>query len=354
MKRKIRRGIRHSIGAISLAIVMVLAIVGCSSTFGQSLDPKSNSRNVQITLVSFAVTKAVHKAVIPKFVEQWQREKGQTVTFKQSYGGSGAQTRAVIDGLDADIVHLALGLDVQKIEKAGLIQPGWEKEYPNDSIVSKSVAAIVTRPGNPKNITRFADLAKPGISWITADPKTSGVARWNFLALWNDLINSGVDETQAQKLVAEAYQNTPILTRDAREALDVFFKQAQGDALVNYENEVLFIESKGFKAPYILPPNNLSIDNPIAIIDRNVEKHGNREVVEAFMQYLFSAEAQIEFAKAGFRPIESTISNTPENLNRFPKIPNLATIQDFQSWSAVQKKFFADGAMFDQIQAQKK
>ena len=128
----------------------------------------------------------------------------------------------------------------------------------------------------------------------------------------------------------------------------------RSDALVNYENEVLFIESKGFKAPYILPSNNLSIDNPIAIIDRNVEKHGNREVVEAFIQYLFSAEAQIEFAKAGFRPIDPTISNTPENLNRFPKIPRLSTIQDFKNWSTVQKKFFADGAMFDQIQAQKK
>ena len=354
MRRRIRRGIRHSIGAIGLTIVMVMAIVGCSSEFSQKLGQKSNPNNVQITLVSFAVTKAVHKTVIPKFVEQWQREKGQTVTFKQSYGGSGAQTRAVIDGLDADIVHLALGLDVQKIEKAGLIQPGWESEYPNGSIVSKSVAAIVTRPGNPKNITRFSDLAKPGISWITADPKTSGVARWNFLAVWNELIQSGADETQAQALISAAYQNTPILTRDAREALDVFFKQAQGDALVNYENEVLFIESKGFKAPYVLPPNNLSIDNPIAVIDRNVDKHGNREVVEAFMQYLFSAEAQIEFAKAGFRPIDPTISDTPENLNRFPKILNLATIQDLKSWSAVQKKFFADGAMFDQIQAQKK
>ena len=345
-----RRSIRTSMGAVGLAIVMVMAIVGCSPTF----DQQSNSRNVQITLVSFAVTKAVHKTVIPKFVEYWQREKGQTITFKQSYGGSGAQTRAVIDGLDADIVHLALGLDVQKIEKAGLIQPGWEKEAPNGSIVSKSVAAIVTRIGNPKNITRFADLAKPGISWITADPKTSGVARWNYLALWNDLIQSGADETQAQNLISEAYQNAPILTRDAREALDVFFKQAQGDALVNYENEVLFIESKGFKAPYLLPPNNLSIDNPIAIVDRNVDKHGNREVVEAFMQYLFSAEAQVEFAKAGFRPIAPEVANTPENLARFPQIPNLATIQDFDSWSAVQKKFFADGAMFDQIQAQRK
>ena len=353
-----RRSIRQSVGAIGLAIVMMMAIVGCSPKIDQKIDQKigqnSDPRNVQITLVSFAVTKAAHKAIIPKFVEQWQREKGQTVTFKQSYGGSGAQTRAVIDGLDADIVHLALGLDVQKIEKAGLIQPGWEKEAPNGAIVSKSVAAIVTRPGNPKNITRFADLAKPGISWITADPKTSGVARWNYLALWNDLIKSGIDETQAQKLISDAYQNAPILTRDAREALDVFFKQAQGDALVNYENEVLFIESKGFKAPYILPPNNLSIDNPIAIVDRNVDKHGNREVVEAFMRYLFSAEAQVEFAKAGFRPIEPGLASTPENLVRFPKIPNLATIQDFKSWSAVQKKFFADGAMFDQIQAQKK
>lgn len=349
-----RRSIRQSMGAIGLAIVMMMAIVGCSPKFNQTFDPKANSRNVQITLVSFAVTKAVHKAVIPKFIEQWQREKGQTITFKQSYGGSGAQTRAVIDGLDADIVHLALGLDVQKIEKAGLIQPGWEKEAPNGAIVSKSVVAIVTRPGNPKNITRFADLAKPGISWITADPKTSGVARWNYLALWNDLIRSGANEVQAQELMSSAYQNAPILTRDAREALDVFFKQAQGDALVNYENEVLFIESKGFKAPYILPPNNLSIDNPIAIVDRNVDKHGNREVVEAFVQYLFSAEVQVEFAKAGFRPIEPEIANTRENLDRFPKVPYLATIQDFDSWSAVQKKFFADGALFDQTQAQKK
>lgn len=340
MRRSITRGM-----AI-LGIGLMGSIAGCTAT--------STDKEIQITFVSFAVTKAVHKAVIPKFVEKWQREKGQRVTFQQSYGGSGAQTRAVIDGLEADVVHLALGLDVEKIEQAGLIQPGWEKEFPNNAIVSQSVAAIVTRPGNPKGITRFTDLAKPGISWVTADPKTSGVARWNYLALWNDAIRSGANDTQAQEIMTRAYRNVPVLARDAREAMDAFFKQAQGDALMNYENEVLFIESKGFKAPYVLPQHNISIDNPIAIVDRNVDKHGNREVVEAFVQYLFSADAQVEFAKAGFRPIEPTVAQTPENLKRFPKVPHLATIQDFKSWSAVQKQFFADGAMFDQIQAQKK
>jgi sulfate/thiosulfate transport system substrate-binding protein len=344
MRRSMTRGITRGMGLLGIGIIS--AIAGCTAT---SSDPE-----IQITFVSFAVTKAAHKAILPKFAEKWQREKGQRITFKQSYGGSGAQTRAVIDGLEADVVHLALGLDVEKIAKAGLIQPGWETELPNRSIVSKSVAAIVTRPGNPKGITRFTDLAKPGVSWITADPKTSGVARWNYLALWNDAIQSGADPAQAQALMARAYQNVPVLTRDAREAMDVFFKQAQGDALMNYENEVLFIETKGFRAPYLLPQYNISIDNPIAVVDRNVDKHGNREVVEAFVQYLFSAEAQVEFAKAGFRPIEPSVAGTPDNLKRFPNVPNLATIQDFKSWSAVQKQFFADGAMFDQIQSQKK
>jgi sulfate/thiosulfate transport system substrate-binding protein len=338
------RAILRSIAVLGIGLMG--AIGGCTQT--------QTDREVKVTFVSFAVTKTVHESVIPKFVEKWRREKGQRVTFQQSYGGSGAQTRAVIDGLEADVVHLALGLDVEKIEKAGLIKPGWEKELPNNSIVSKSVVAIVTRPGNPKSITRFTDLAKPGVSWITADPKTSGVARWNYLALWNDAIRSGANETQAQEIMTRAYRNVPILARDAREAMDVFFKQTQGDALMNYENEVLFINSKGSNLPYVLPQSNISIDNPIAVVDRNVDKHGNREVVEAFVQYLFSAEAQVEFAKAGFRPIEPSVAGTPENLKRFPTVPNLATIQDFKSWSAVQKQFFADGAMFDQIQAQKK
>lgn len=341
-------GLQKIIGTIVLvgSLGVVGTIGGCQSS--------SNLPEVQITLASFAVTKNVHKAVIPKFVEKWEREKKQRVVFKLSYGGSGAQTRAVMDGLPADVVHLALGLDVEKLEKAGLIQPGWEGEAPNQSIVSRSVVAIVTRPGNPKQIKTFTDLAKPGVSWVTADPKTSGVARWNFLAVWNDALQSTQDPQKAEAIVTQAYHNVPVLARDAREAMDVFFKQAQGDALVNYENEVMFIEGKGFKAPSVLPAHNISIDNPIAIIDKNVDRHGNREVVEAFVQYLFSPEVQTEFAKSGFRPVTPEIAQALENRTRFPTIPKLSTVQDFKGWSAVQKQFFADGALFDRIQAQKK
>ncbi|QIR40946.1 sulfate ABC transporter substrate-binding protein [Tolypothrix sp. PCC 7910] len=314
----------------------------------------ANKQNVELTLVSFAVTKAAHEAIIPKFVEKWKQEHNQTVTFKQSYGGSGSQTRAVIDGLEADVVHLALAGDTQKIEKAGLIQPGWEKEVPNDGIVSKSVAALVTRPGNPKGIKTWADLAKDGVKLITADPKTSGVARWNFLALWNSVIKTGGDDAKALDFVTKVYKNVPILTKDAREATDAFFKQGQGDALINYENEIVLAEQKGEKVTSIIPDVNISIDNPVAVVDKNVDKHGNREVAEAFVKYLYTPEAQQEFAKLGFRPVDETVANTKEVADKFPKVKTLGTVKDFGGWDAINKKFFADGAVFDQIQAKNK
>ncbi|BAZ39279.1 sulfate ABC transporter periplasmic sulfate-binding protein [Calothrix sp. NIES-4101] len=310
--------------------------------------------DVQLTLVSFAVTKAAHEAIIPKFTEQWQKEHSQKVTFKTSYGGSGSQTRAVIDGLEADIVHLALALDTTKIEKAGLIQPGWEKEAPNDGIVSKSVAALVTREGNPKGIKTWSDLGKDGVKLITADPKTSGVARWNFLALWNSAIKAGADEAKATEFVAKVYNNVPLLTKDAREATDAFFKQKQGDALINYENEIILAEQKGEKVSYVIPDVNISIDNPIAIVDKNVDKHGTREVAEAFVKFLYTPEAQQEFAKVGFRPVNETVAQTKEVKDKYPAVKTLGTIQDFGGWGAAQKKFFEDGAIFDKIQAAKK
>lgn len=345
---------------ISLSVVGVflsLAIAACGGV-NENNSPNTGTntqkQDVEITLVSFAVTKAAHEAIIPKFVEQWQKEHGQKVTFKQSYGGSGSQTRAVIDGLEADIVHLALGLDTQKIEKAGLIQPGWEKEAPNNAIVSKSVAALVTREGNPKGIKTWADLGKDGVKFITADPKTSGVARWNFLALWNSVIKTGGDEAKATEFVTKAYNNVPILTRDAREATDAFFKQGQGDALINYENEIVLAQDKGVKVNYVIPDVNISIDNPIAVVDKNVDKHGNREVVEAFVKYLFTPEAQTEFAKVGFRPVDETVAKSKEFADKYPPVKNLSTVQDLGGWDTVQKKFFDDGALFDQIQAKKK
>lgn len=327
----------------------LLILLTCSLVIGCSLG--STNSGPEITLVSFAVTRSAYNEIIPAFVKKWQQEHNQTVTISQSYGGSGAQARSVADGLEADIVHLALALDVNRIEQVGLIEPGWEKEFPNQSIVSKSVVALVTREGNPKGIQSWEDLAKDGLRLITADPKTSGVARWNFLALWNAAMQSQNDEAKAQAFVTQVYRNAPILSRDAREATDAFYKQGQGDALINYENEILLAGQKGQTLPFVIPEVNISIDNPIAIVDKNVTRHKNRDVTEAFIQYLFTPEAQAEFAKAGFRPIDPTIAKLPEFKRQYPPIKNLRTVADYGGWKQVQNQFFADNALFDQIQA---
>jgi sulfate/thiosulfate transport system substrate-binding protein len=338
--------LKRFVSLILIGALLSGAIAACSGRNSGNSKP-----DVELTLVSFAVTRAAHDAIIPKFVEKWQQEQGQTVIIQQSYGGSGSQARAVIDGLEADVVHLALALDTQRIEKAGLIAPGWEKEVPNGGIVSKSVAALITREGNPKGIKTWSDLAKNDVKLITADPKTSGVARWNFLALWNSVIQTGGNEAQALEFVTKAYQNVPVLAKDAREATDVFVKQGQGDVLINYENEIILAQQKGQKAAFVVPDVNISIDNPIAVVDQNVDRHGNREVAEAFVRYLFTPEAQAEFAKVGFRPVDASVAKTQEFAAKYPAIKTLGTVKDYGGWNAVQKKFFADGTVFDQIQA---
>ncbi|MBH8577700.1 sulfate ABC transporter substrate-binding protein [Nostocaceae cyanobacterium CENA369] len=361
-RRLYRLRLKSFKGFVSLAVVgaiLSVAIAACSGgneanspNETPNASPVSASKqNVELTLVSFAVTKAAHEAIIPKFVEQWKKEHNQTVTFKQSYGGSGSQTRAVIDGLEADVVHLALAGDTSKIEKAGLIQPGWEKEVPNNGIVSKTVAALVTRPGNPKGIKTWTDLEKGGVKLITADPKTSGIARWNFLALWNSVIKTGGDDAKATEFVTNVYKNVPILTKDAREATDTFAKQGQGDALINYENEIILAQQKGEKVEYVVPDVNISIDNPIAVVDKNVDKHGTREVAEGFVKYLYTPEAQQEFVRLGFRPVDEKIAQTKEVTDKYPKVKTLGTVADFGGWEAIDKKFFADGGIFDQVQA---
>lgn len=357
-----RNSLRGFVSLMLVGAILSVALAACSGGNGGNSATQTptaspvaaNKDNVELTLVSFAVTKAAHEAIIPKFIEKWKQDHNQTVTFKQSYGGSGSQTRAVIDGLEADIVHLALALDTQKIEKAGLIQPGWETEVPNNGIVSKSVAAIITRAGNPKGIKTWADLAKDNVKLITADPKTSGIARWNFLALWNSAIKTGSDDAKATEFVGKVYKNVPILTKDAREATDAFAKQGQGDVLINYENEVILAQQKGQKLDYLIPDVNISIDNPIAVVDKNVDKHGNREVAEGFVKFLYTPEAQQEFVKLGFRPVDKTIAQSKEVADKFPKVKTLGTVQDFGGWSAIDQKFFADGGVFDQIQAKNK
>ena len=280
-------------------------------------------------------------------MQEWKQKHNQTVRFYESYGASGAQTRAVVDGLDADVVELALALDMQRIEKAGLIQPGWENEAPNNSMVTQSVAALVTREGNPKKIKTWEDLTKEDISIITANPKTSGVARWNFLALYGSQAETGKENT-ALDFTSKVYQNVPILPRDAREASDAFFNQGQGDVLINYENELILAGLKGKPSDYIVPETNILIENPVAVIDRNVEKHENREIAEAFVEYLFTPAAQREFAKIGFRPVNQVVKQ--EFAEKYPPVKTLFTVKELGGWDKLQDKFFADGAAFDAIQ----
>jgi sulfate/thiosulfate-binding protein len=333
----------------SIALLLVgtfsgVAIAAC--TGGE----RSSENSLELTLVSYAVTRAAYENIIPKFTAEWKEKHGQDITFTQSYGGSGSQTRAVVDGLEADIVALALALDTQKIEEAGLIDPGWENEAPNGAIVHKSVAALVTREGNPKQIETWQDLAKPDVATITANPKTSGGARWNFLALWGAATRTGGDETAAENFVTQVFKNVPILPRDARESSDVFFKQGQGDVLINYENEVILAAINGQKLPYVVPDVNISIDNPIAVVDANVDRHGTREVAEAFVEYLFTPAAQREFAKVGFRPVDASVAE--EFKEQYPEVKTLFTVEDLGGWDQVQTQFFDEGALFDKMLAE--
>ncbi|CAD5955374.1 MULTISPECIES: sulfate ABC transporter substrate-binding protein [Planktothrix] len=351
-----------SIGYVLTGLALNCMVAACSSPNNTANNPSPTTTNtpapqaaqtdkpIKLTLVSYAVTKTAYENIIPKFVEQWKAQTGQTVEFEQSYGGSGSQTRAVIDGLNADVVALALAGDTAKIEKAGLIQPGWEQELPNESIVHKSVAALVFRDANT-NVKGWSDLTRDDVQVITANPKTSGGAKWNVLALWGSVTQAGGTTEEAQTFVESVFRRVPVLPKDAREASDVFYKQGQGNVLINYENEVILAAQKGDKQPYIVPTDyNISIDNPVAVVDKNVDKHGTRQVAEAFTKFLFTPEAQKEFAKVGFRPVEPTVE--AEFASQFPKVEKLFTIKDLGGWKEVDTQFFADGAIFDQIQAQ--
>src|ERR671932_1119419 len=352
---------KNQIFALLLAASLSLSILipSCakdriSPTISPAPQTQLTSRDrkpVELSVVSFAVTRAAYTEIIPLFKEKWQREHHQEVRFRHSFAGSSTQTRAVINGLPTDVVHLALALDVSQIEKAGLIQPGWEKQVPNNGIVTRTVGAIVTRPGNPKQIRSWSDLAKPGVSLITADPKTSGIARWNFLAFWGSVTQTGGTEAQALDFVTRVFQNVQVLAKDAREATDMFLRQNQGDVLINYENELILAAQEGLAkdAVVIIPKVNISIDNAIAAVDQYVDRRGTREVAEAFVQFLYTSEAQRAFAKVGFRPLDPAVAQ--EFSDKFPPVSKLFTVEAFGGWNAIHEKFFNNDGVFDQIQA---
>ncbi|MFM7311992.1 MAG: sulfate ABC transporter substrate-binding protein [Cyanobium sp.] len=302
----------------------------------------------QLALVSYAVTKGAYDRILPKFQAYWKQKTGQPITIRTSYGGSGSQTRAILDGLDADVATLALGADVLKLQKGGLVQPGWEKELPHDSIITHSVVALIPRAGNPRGIRDWKDLASPGTTVITANPKTSGGARWNFLALWGSVSQTGGTQEQAAAFVKSVYRNVGNLPKDAREATDTFLQRGQGDVLLNYENEALQARRQGeLKQDFIVPAVNIEIEGPVAVVDRNVDRRGTRQAAEALAAYLSSEEAQRIFAEEGFRPVDGTVWQ--EVKGRFAPVRQLFSAADFGGWETIETTFFAKKGLWDKL-----
>jgi sulfate transport system substrate-binding protein len=341
--------------ALASGLGLALLLGGCGGQVKQGQVPNSGSAqgggDKPLLLVSYAVTKSAYDRILPRFQAAWKAQTGKDVAIRTSYGGSASQTRAIIDGLDADVAALALAGDVLKLEKAGLVDPGWDKELPNGSIITNSVVAFLTRPSNPKGVNQWADLARPGVSVITANPKTSGGARWNFLGLWGSVARTGGTEAQAKDFVSAVYRKVDNLPKDAREATDTFLKRGQGDVLLNYENEAIQATKAGeLQTPFVVPEVNVRIEGPVVIVDRNVDRHGNRAAAEALAKYLSTEEAQRIFAEEGFRPVDPQVWSQVRS--RFAPVKTLFDAASFGGWQSIDQTFFAKGAVWDQLFAE--
>src|SRR4030095_15665264 len=289
--------------------VTVVIIIGLIQGCGGSSGPGEN----KVTLVLGGYTtprEAYGKAVLPAFQKYWKDKTGQDVVFQESYQGSGAQSRAIIGGFEADVAALSLEGDIDKIVEAGLITHDW-KTQPYKGMVSTSIVVLAVRPGNPKAIKDWADLTQPGLNILTPDPKTSGGAQWNINAIYGAALRGFVtgvpkgDKKAAQAFLVKVFKNVSIMDKGARESITTFEKGV-GDVAITYENEVLVGRQSGQTYDYVVPRSTLLIHNPVALIDKNVDKHGSRQVAEEFVKFLFSAEAQQGFAKYGLRHVVPT------------------------------------------------
>ncbi|MFN5464749.1 MAG: sulfate ABC transporter substrate-binding protein [Cyanobacteriota bacterium] len=330
-----------------VAVASPLALVAAASLALPLAQAQQPAKPQTLTLVSYAVTKSAYDQITKLFAADWKKKTGQTVTFKGSYGGSGSQTRAVIDGLEADVVSLAMGADIAKIEKAGLIKPGWQNEAPNNSTPVNSTVAIFIRPGNPKKINGWKDLDNKNVDVVTANPKTSGGARWNFLALWGAITRTGGNEAQAKSFITGVYKNAEVLPKDAREATDTFVKRNQGDVLLNWETEAILAKKKGeWTGPVKVFSPNVLTEQPVTVVDKVVDRRGTRKVAEAFVRFLYTPTAQKIFVDNGFRPV--TPAGKVYAQGKFPSV-SFFKVGDFGGWGSVDQKFFGKGGIWDQI-----
>jgi len=302
--------------------------------------------------VSYDPTRELYKAYDEAFVAYWQQKTGEAVTIEQSHGGSGAQARAVIDGLQADVVTLALEGDINKIAAAGKLATDWRGKLPNNSTPYTSTIVFLVRKGNPKGIFDWGDLIKEGVEVITPNPKTSGGARWNYLAAWAYADEKfGGDEAKIKEFVATLFKHVPVLDAAARGSTTTFVERGIGDVLVAWENEAfLAINELGpDEFEIVVPPTSIKAEPPVAIVDAVVDQKGTREVAQAYLEYLYSDEAQNIITKNFYRPSNPDVVD-PDELERFPDL-KLVSIDDplFGGWAQVQPKHFDEGGIFDQI-----
>jgi sulfate/thiosulfate-binding protein len=307
-------------------------------------------QQVQLLNVSYDPTRELYQEINAAIARLWKEKKGQTVTIQQSHGGAARQARSVIDGLEADVVTLALAYDIDAIAERGLLARDWQKRLPSNSAPYTSTIVFLVRKGNPKKIKDWGDLTRSDVKVITPNPKTSGGARWNYLAAWGYALRSeGGDAAKAEKFVADIYANVPVLDTGARGSTISFVQRGLGDVLLAWENEAfLAINELGKdKLEIVLPSVSILAEPPVAVVDKVVDKRGSRAVAQAYLEFLYTPEGQAISAKHYYRPRDPEVA--AKHGSTFPKL-NLFTIDEvFGGWQAAQKTHFNDGGIFDRI-----
>jgi len=326
-----------------------LAVIVSATALGWACSPRAPNGPVTLLNASYDPTRELYRDVNAAFAKHWQETTGQTVTIRQSHGGSGSQARAVIDGLEADVVTLALAFDIDAIARAGLIDKDWQTRLPNNSTPYTSTIVFLVRKGNPKGITDWGDLVKPGIQVITPNPKTSGGAQWNYLAAWQYArTRPGGSDATARAFVTALYENVPVLDAGARGSTNTFVQRGLGDVLLAWENEAYLAvaEAKG-QLDIVAPPTSILAEPPVAVVDTVATRRGTAAVARAYLEYLGSPEGQELAAKHHYRPRD------PQVLERhqggFAKVELFTIDGAFGGWQNASKVHFADRGVFDQI-----
>jgi len=313
------------------------------------------AKDVTLLNVSYDPTRELYQDYNAAFAKYWKAKTGDTVTVKQSHGGSGKQARSVIDGIDADVTTLALAYDIDEIsERAKLIAPDWQKRLKHNSSPYTSTYIFLVRKGNPKGIKDWSDLIKPGVSVITANPKTSGGARWGYLAAYGYALKQpGGNDAKAKEFITKLFQQVPVLDSGARGSTVTFAERGQGDVLLAWENEA-YLSLKEFgadKFDIVYPPISILAEPPVTVVDKVVDKRGTRDVATAYLEYLYSPEGQDIAARNFYRPIDPTVA--AKYAKNFPALKLFTIDEVFGGWTKAQKTHFADGGVFDQIYSKK-